>query len=258
MNLVTEWKQFLQELSAPESIDLSSFEVQEELNPDIWDEESYIYEEIGDRLYEIAKQFFVKLELDWVDIDDVIFTGSLANFTWSEYSDIDLHILIDYTKVDENLDLVKDYLRKSASLWNKSHDIRIKGFEVELYVQDSNEPHHSGGVYSIKNDQWLEVPSRHDPLIDYETVEKKASRLMDDIDAVSELYLEKEYEEALRESIRIRNKIRKFRQAGLEKGGIFSVENIAFKSLRRNGYLGKLASLRIMSYDKSMSINGDN
>ena len=257
MILVKEWKQHLEELANPENIDVSSFEVQEDLNSDVWDEEKYIKEDIGDRLYDLAKQFFAKLELDWIEIDDIIFTGSLANFTWSEYSDIDLHILIDYTKVDENLDLVKDYLRKSASLWNKNHDIRIKGFEVEMYVQDSNESHYSGGVYSIKNDKWLEVPSHLDPTIDYENIKKKAARLMDDIDEISDLFLINEYEKALKEAIRVRNKIRKFRQSGLEKGGIFSVENLAFKALRRNGYLEKLSSLRILSYDKTMSINGE-
>jgi len=258
MNLVKEWKQYLKELANPENVDTSSFEVQEELNPDVWDEDGIIDEEIGDRLYEIAKQFFAKLELEWVNIEDVIFTGSLANYTWSIYSDIDLHILIDYSKVDENLDLVKDYLRKSSVLWNKSHDIRIKGFEVELYVQDSNELHYSGGVYSIKNNKWLEIPSYKKVAIDYENVKKKAARLMDDIDEALDLFLVHNYEEALKESVRIRNKIRKFRQSGLEKGGIFSVENLAFKALRRNGYLQKLSSLRIMSYDKTMSINGEN
>ena len=249
MILVKEWKQHLEELANPENIDVSSFEVQEDLNSDVWDEEKYIKEDIGDRLYDLAKQFFAKLELNWIKIDDVIFTGSLANFTWSEYS--------DYTKVNENLDLVKDYLRKSASLWNKNHDIRIKGFEVEMYVQDSNESHYSGGVYSIKNDKWLEIPSHLDPTIDYENIKKKAARLMDDIDEISDMFLINEYEKALKEAIRVRNKIRKFRQSGLEKGGIFSVENLAFKALRRNGYLEKLASLRILSYDKTMSINGE-
>ena len=80
---------------------------------------------------------------------------------------------------------------------------------------------------------------------------------MDDIDEISDLFLINEYEKALKEATRVRNKIRKFRQSGLEKGGIFSVENLAFKTLRRNGYLEKLSSLRILSYDKTMSINGE-
>ena len=257
MNLTEEWKKHLEELTDPEQIDVSSFEVQETLNPELWDSPELLNEEIGDRLYEIAKEFFKNLDLDWVDIVDVIITGSLANFTWSRFSDIDLHILIDYTQVDENQELVEDYLRKSSGMWNKNHNILIKDFEVEVYVQDVNEPHYSGGVYSVKDDQWIEVPSREDPQIDFNNVQKKAANLMDDVDEVLELFLNKNYEQALEEAERVRLKIRRFRQSGLEKGGIFSVENLAFKVLRRNGYLQKLSSARIMSYDKTMSINGD-
>tara|TARA_R110000824_G_scaffold3106_7_gene14275 strand:- start:2111 stop:2896 length:786 start_codon:yes stop_codon:yes gene_type:complete len=257
MILTEEWKAYLQELQDPEKIDVSSFEVQNELNPKFWDVEDRLDPEIGDRLYEIAKQFFNGLGLAWVDIVDITFTGSLANFTWSQYSDIDLHVLIDYNQVDENQELVKDYLRKSSGLWNRSHDIRMKGYEIEVYIQDANEVHHSGGVYSIKNDEWIEKPSISDPKIDFESIQKKAAKLMEDIDEVSELFRNKEYAAALEESGEIKRRIRKFRQSGLEKGGIFSVENLAFKVLRRNGYLQTLSSLRILSYDKSMSINGE-
>jgi len=259
MNLTEQWKKYLEEIADPENIDVSSFEVKEDLHPGLWDswDSSYLLDdEIGDRLYEIAKEFFKSLDLDWVDIVDVTLTGSLANYTWSQFSDIDLHIIIDYKQVDENQELVADYLRKSSSLWNRNHNILIKGFEVEVYIQDSNEPHYSGGVYSVRYDQWVEIPSREDPQIDFNNVKKKAANLMDDIDEVSELFLNKEYEQALAEAEKVRLKIRKFRQSGLEKGGIFSVENLAFKALRRNGYLQKLSSARIMAYDKTMSING--
>jgi hypothetical protein len=266
MNLTEEWKKYLEELTDPENVDISSFETKETLHPELWVPvcndhlcavDQRLDEEIGDTLYEIAKEFFKSLGLDWVDLLDVTMTGSLANFTWSKYSDIDLHLIIEYNQVDENQELVADYLRKSSSLWNRSHKILIKGFEVEVYIQDSKESHYSGGVYSVKNDQWIEVPSRDDTQVDFNNVKKKAANLMDDIDEVLELFMNKDYEQVLDEAEKIRLKIRKFRQSGLEEGGIFSVENLAFKVLRRNGYLQKLSSARIMSYDKTMSINGD-
>ena len=257
MNLTEEWKRYLEELADPENIDISSFEVKETLHPELWDTSQLLNEEIGDTLYDIAKEFFKNLDLNWVEIIDVTLTGSLANYTWSQFSDIDLHLIIDYKQVDENQKLVADYLRKSSSLWNRGHKILIKGFEVEVYIQDSKEPHYSGGVYSVKNDQWIEMPNREDPQIDFNNVKKKAANMMDDIDEVLKLFTNKEYEQALDEAEKARLKIRKFRQSGLERGGIFSVENLAFKVLRRNGYLQKLSSARIMSYDKTMSINGD-
>ena len=56
---------------------------------------------------------------------------------------------------------------------------------------------------------------------------------------------------------RMKEKLRKMRQAGLDsKKGIYSVKNIAFKVLRRNGYLGKLSDVKTQSYDRVMSLSG--
>jgi len=258
MNLTENWKQYLKELTDPEKLDVSSFEIQDSLQPDVWESEEKLNEEIGARLYEIAKEFFKSLDIDWVKIIDITITGTLANYTWSKYSDIDLHIIIDYEQVDENQELVQNYLRKASSSWNKNHDIFIKGFEIEVYVQDSNEPHYSTGVYSVKYDQWDTKPSKVEPKIDYENVQKKTATLMDKIDEVYDIYKEGDYDASLENAESVRRKIRKFRQSGLEKGGVFSVENLAFKLLRRTDYLERLSSLRIQSYDKSMSINGEN
>jgi predicted nucleotidyltransferase len=257
MNLTESWKQYLEEIADPENLDVSSFEIQDTLQPDIWESEEKLNQEISARLYEIAKEFFKSLDLDWVTIVDITITGSIANYTWSKYSDIDLHIIIDYKEVDENQELVQNYLRRASSLWNKNHDIFIKGFEVEVYVQDSNESHYSTGVYSVKYDRWDTKPSRIDPKIDYENVQKKAALLMDKVDEVYDIFKEGDYEAALDQADSVRDKIRKFRQSGLETGGAFSVENLAFKLLRRTDYLERLSSLRIQSYDKSMSINGE-
>ena len=40
----------------------------------------------------------------------------------------------------------------------------------------------------------------------------------------------------------------------LETSGAYSVENLAFKVLRRSGYLGKLSDLKNASYDELMSM----
>ena len=79
---------------------------------------------------------------------------------------------------------------------------------------------------------------------------------MNDIDEVYELFAEKKYKQAYDEADDLRGRIYKFRKSGLEKGGEYSVENLTFKVLRRNNYLNKLRSLKIMSYDKMMTING--
>ena len=253
--LVEDWKGYLKELVSPSSIDISSFELKDTLQPSIWNSEKILDQDFGDLLYDIARDFIDSLDLDWVDIVDITFTGSLAAFNWSKFSDVDLHILIYFEDVDENQELVKEFLKSERMRWNRGHDIRIKGFEVEIYVQDASEEHHAAGVYSIIKDQWLIVPTREDFEVDWQTVQKKAASLMDRVDDVYRLFEGGEYEEAETAASRLKEKIRKFRQAGLDKGGIYSAENLAFKVLRRNGSLERLSSLRVMSYDKKMSMD---
>lgn len=248
------WKDFL---SDAKDFDLSSFEVNDVLNPKLWNENNELNSRIRAQLLKIAKDFFESLELDGVGIDDITLTGSLANYNWSEYSDADLHILLDFDLIDIEEDLLKDYLRAKQGVWNKKHDIRIQDHEVEIYVQDSNEPHAAMSVYSILNDNWNKSPSKVDPIIDFGAVTEKSSSLMEEIDRACDLFCDKKYEETVDYVERLREKIRKFRKCGLDKGGEFSVENIAFKVLRRNGYLKKLSDLAIKSYDKQMSMNGD-
>jgi hypothetical protein len=118
----------------PEDIDLSSFKVKDQLNPKIFDKNQKMHPEIKTRLIMIADDFFDTLELPWVDVTDITLTGSLANYNWSKFSDVDLHILIDYNEVDDNESLVSEYLAAKKNIWNEKHDITIKGYDVELYV----------------------------------------------------------------------------------------------------------------------------
>ena len=124
-------------------------------------------------------------------------------------------------------------------------------------MQDAAEEHVSTGIYSIGKDEWLRKPSREELRIDWNTVEKKAMSLMEEIDHIYEMFEGKDFKGALNAAERLKEKIRKFRKAGLESGGQYSAENLAFKILRRNEYLGKLSSLRISAYDRMMSLNGE-
>ena len=237
--LFENWRKSMQE-----DVDTSSFVTREELHQDFWNQpDDRLDPEVREKLLEIARNFMEKHEVSDVDIKDITFTGSLANYNWSKFSDVDLHIIIDFADVDENFDLVKEYFNSRKSLWNLQHEIMIRDFEVEIYVQSDSEPHASTGVYSILNDDWVTRPavSIDAKDVDFDNVRKKAQSLMDQIDRALELYSKKRYQEALDRAEMLREKIRKFRQSGLESGGEYSIENIAFKALRRNEYLLKLS-----------------
>ena len=123
------------DIIAKENIDLSSFKVKKTLNPKIFDEDKKMYGDVRSRLLMIADDFFETLDIGWVDLDDVILTGSLANYNWSKFSDVDLHILLQFKDVDENVNLVKEYFNSKKNLWNEKHSITIKGYDAELYLK---------------------------------------------------------------------------------------------------------------------------
>ncbi len=235
-------------------IDLSGFQIKDELNPKIWDEDQKMKPEVKKTLLKIADDYFESLDISGVDIEDVTMTGSLANYNWSKYSDVDLHIVVDYKDIPVDEDLVQDFLKSKSSAWNKEHDVKIYGYDVELYVQDINEPHHSTGVYSILNNEWKIKPENKKINFNDKSVKDKAKMLMDRIEDLYDELIDSDYEEVIKGVDKLTDKIKKMRQSGLESGGEFSVENIVFKVLRRNGMLDRLYDIKTVAYDKEMTL----
>lgn len=215
------------------TIDLNSFKVHDELQPDVWDENMEMLPEIRQRLLDIALDYIHFLGIE-VHPLDITLTGSLANFNYSKYSDFDLHLILDFSSIDENIEIVKELLLAKKTIWNSEHEITIKGFEVEMYSQDVSEPHHSTGVYSVMYGRWVTRASPEAPQLDLEAVREKAQEMMDLIDHAITTDCDVECLRAYKE------KIKRMRQAGLDSGGEFSVENLSFKALRRNDYIKKL------------------
>jgi len=233
---------------------LFAFDVQPELNQDLWVGDVAPRPEIKDRLMLIVEDFMNRLDIAGAQLKDVIITGSLANYNWSKYSDIDLHLLINFSEVDENTELVKKFFDAIRSNWNKVHDIRIKGYEVELYIQDEQESHTSTGVYSLMRDEWLVRPRRREPEVDELNVSKKAGALMREIVKLKNTHDRGDYASVQRHGAKLKNKLKKMRRSGLETGGVFSVENLAFKVLRRSGHMKILYDIIRKAYDSSMSV----
>ncbi len=238
---------------AIDSSALKSFEVNDTFDPDIWEDE-VLKPEIRENLLKIAKDFLIDLPFD-LEPKDITLTGSLANYNWSKYSDIDLHIIVDFTEVDDNMELVKEFFRQLQTNWNNRHDILIKGYEVEIYFQDSNEAHISTGVYSVQNNEWLVKPTPESVSIDYANVKKKAQDISDRIDHIAKMMTDEEGDAVLDAIDRLKAKVRDMRKTGLEGAGQYSVENLAFKVLRRSEELGRLSDLKAKAYDELMSID---
>lgn len=228
-------------------------EIKDELNPKIWSKDGELDQEVREKLLKIANDFYEKLDLP-APVLNITLTGSMANYNWTDMSDLDLHILIDYSEVDENTELVEKYLSEAKTNWNRNHEITMKDHEVEVYVQDSNEPHHSTGVFSLLDDQWIIKPVKKKFSVSQDDIKKKYESLKDSISMIEKLEKDKKYEEVYGDTDRLRSKIAAYRQSGLETGGEFSVENLVFKALRNGGELEKLSDLKRTAYDQMMTI----
>lgn len=218
-----------------------------ELNPVAWND-SELKLEVRVKLLTIAKLFVKYLEIPNFKVEDIVLTGSMVNFNWTKYSDFDLHVITDYSALQCD-DIAEAFYRAKKQIWNDAHDITIGGHEVEMYVEDSATPPVSQGVYSVLSGQWLSKPVYKQPSINDQAVTQKATVLAQIIDrAVSSDPDPKELE-------KIAEKIKHMRRAGLDQGGEFSVENLAFKVLRNQGYIDKLHDAKNQAMDKALSLS---
>ncbi len=225
----------------------------ETLYPKFW-KNNKLNSIVARKLMQIADDVIKSLDLE-EHVEDVVITGSIASYNWHDLSDIDLHIMLDFDKIDDNFDLVKRMLDQTRINWNKKHNILIDGKEVELYFQHYTEPHEANGIWSLEIGRWLANPVKLDPEIDIITTEKKAEAIARQIEHLFDLFEKDDFKEAYEYADKIKVKIARMRQMGLSDQGIFSPENLAFKMLRNAGYLEKLSALKIEAYDRMMSIS---
>ena len=235
---------------------------QDELNPKFWDnpstpDKSSLRKEVRKKLMEISDEFFEYLDLD-LFISDITMTGSLANFNWSDFSDVDLHFIFDYKQVAGNEEIYKEYFNLKKTLFNSTHDIKIFGHDVEIYIQDLLEPHHSTGVYSVLHNDWLNVPKKEDVQIDKDVLKKKIKNVVSQLDDVFLNLDDENPKTAIKILDNFKDKLKTYRSAGLAKGGEQSYENLVFKYMRRAGYIQKIFDAKNKIIDKTLSLESYN
>jgi pyrimidine deaminase RibD-like protein len=231
--------------------ELDSFKISDaitfhdKLNPKLFSG-SKLRPEVTSQLKLIAQDFLEELGINNLDVVDMTISGSNAAYSYTPHSDLDLHILVDMGNLP-NDEVYKELFNAKKNIYNDSHNIKIHGVPVELYVQDAREPVISLGEYSIDKDEWLRLPTKRRANFDQTATKSKYEKLLglielglqsDDIGRVSNIL----------------KKIRQYRQAGLDKGGEFGPENLAYKALRSQGLITKLYNLRDRLHDEILTI----
>ncbi len=217
----------------------------DELNPAIFDGD-YMKPEVRTQLLLIAEDFVDHLGINHLDIEDITISGSSAAYSYTPHSDIDLHILVDMSKF-KNDDVYRELFDAKKVVYNDAHDITIGGFDVELYVQDSNQPVVSLGEYSVKDDKWIRLPRKRRANFDQAATKAKYSKL----------YKLAEFAVKSSDANKIQNVLRtikKYRQAGLDLNGEFGPENLAYKALRTKGVIAELYKKLDELHSKKLSL----
>jgi hypothetical protein len=230
---------------------LNSFTIKDTLNPKVWEnptdpKKATMVPKVRKALERIAEEFVDYLGDD-VFVEDVVLTGSLSNYNWSEFSDFDLHIIVDMDEYGDEDELYKELFNLKKQLFNDKHNIKIFGYDVELYAQDSEEPHISSGVYSVMNNKWINVPKKMNLEIDKKVLEDKIQNWVEKIDTA----VENGDVDVLEN---LKDKLKKYRQSGLDGDGELSYENLVFKYLRRSEHIEKLFDSINKGTDKELSV----
>jgi hypothetical protein len=217
-----------------------------ELNPKLW-EHNKLIPIVRDHLLVIAKFFVDDLNIDTDMIQDITLNGSNAAYTYTEYSDIDLHIIMTVPSDKEKL--YREYFDAKKTIFNSQHDVLIHDMPVEVYVQFDVDPFVSNGIYSVYKDKWLEKPKKIKVGFDDLAVRTKIKHFAR---AIQSAVTNNNYELAEK----LREQIRNYRKSGLISQGEFGSGNMVFKVLRTSGLIKKLVDFCNQYVDKEMSLEG--
>jgi hypothetical protein len=227
-----------------EGISDAAVQFHKELNPRLW-QGKLLKPLVRYKLLQIAKHFIEFIDIPDINLKDITISGSNAAYSYTPQSDIDLHLVVDVDPTKEFI--LKPLFDAKKNQYNFNHDIKIKGVDVEVYVQPSTDDHHSLGIYSVLDNKWLSEPTMGTVKVNDSDVKSKVENYLNKI-------LQALVNDNLEEVMAVQQEISKIRKAGLEQGGEFSIENIAFKVLRAKGFIHQLRQHVLKLQDRELSL----
>ena len=236
-------KQLLSELKL-------TLKTNETLNKKLWTSEGKLHPDVWIALDRIGREWAEFANIPKRAIKDVTLTGGNANYNYTQYSDIDLHLVVDKEMIDCPA-VLDDYLQSKKQLWALTHDITVKGQPVELYAQDYRDPFRKDqGIYSLKSNKWLQEPTRRKATSNHPEVKRKVRELMFQIDALID-----SNSDDVSAFKKLKGRLKWMRSSAIEKGGESATENLVFKELRNRGYLDKMNDHVRKLEDRKLSLS---
>ena len=201
--------------------------------------------EVADHLNAIARAFEKYLDISDLKIVDLTISGSNAAYTYTAHSDVDLHLVVDVPVGRQ--EFMRKYFDAKKNLFNEQHDITVNDQPVELYVQFSDQPHVSAGIYSVMRGRWIEKPRPVRADINHTEVQNKLMQYIKLIKSAIDGGTSADLEQ-------VSAKIRDLRKSGLAATGEWGTDNLVFKILRNQGILDQLSTLKTRWQDQELSL----
>ena len=135
------------------------FEVHETLNPKLWSSDNKLLDDVKVKIVEIIEQFISTCDIP-INMVDAHLVGSNASYNYTQYSDLDVHIISNFDLVDAPKEVLQVLYNALKAKFNADYDISIRGIDVEIYVEDIRSTAISNGVYSLYEDRWIRFPKK--------------------------------------------------------------------------------------------------
>jgi len=220
------------------------------LNERIWQEDGTIISSVREKLLQISKRFLDDF-ITPVTIKNIYIVGSLASYQWTPTSDIDVHLTVDVNEPHSDKS-TSDYFDLKKDRFNKTHNIFIKGFKVEININEEGAEQaqfwKDKPVYDLYNQKWIKLPNENTRRLDDPIVKELSSYFEDKIDKLIN------QEAPAHDFQKLKSTIKALRKQGLKQDGEYSIGNLIFKSLRNSGANSKLFNYKNEMDDKELSL----
>lgn len=235
----------------------TTLQYHDKLNPLLWKKEK-LRKEVLNALLRIAHDWATFSRIPFESIKDITITGGNCNYNYTSFSDIDLHLVVDMKNIIKDPDILDDWLYDKKILWAKYHpNIRIKGYQVELYAEDERQKlTKAKGVYSLVQDDWVAKPEHQSvqELLADKNLVRKIKYYAKQIDNFTNEYTFST-KETINQVRKFKTRLHKMRAAGIQKSGEFSQETLIYKALRNLGKLDQLNDFLRHAEDREYSID---
>lgn len=201
-----------------------SLQYHDELNPKLWNKDEFS----GWKLKPQVRFKLLQFADTWADfarippylIEDIIMIGGNANYNYTDKSDIDVHLIIDRNRLGGSRELIDEYLQDKKVLWTLTHNIKVLGYSIEPYAQDSHAQYPANqGVYSLKFNRWVQFPNKGK--YDWQSDPALKKKVMFYVRLVDDMIKNKMGLDAFKD---LKRKFYEMRSAAIAKGGEFSFE----------------------------------